>query len=54
MNTAPHIGQMIKTHVKNKRLFQSVWARMQGVDPTTVANYLKNPSMRTDTLYIIC
>lgn len=51
---APHIGNMIRKHVKEKRLFQSGWARQQGVTPKTIASYLKNPAMRTDTLFTIC
>ena len=51
---APHIGNMIKKYVKEKRLFQSGWARQQGVTPKAIAHYLKNPSMRTDTLFTIC
>ena len=54
MNTAPHIGDMLRAHVKRNRLFQSGWARQQGVHPKTIAGYLKNPAMRTDTLFAIC
>lgn len=51
---APHIGQMLKKHVRKYRLFQSGWARQQGVTPKTIATYLKNPTMRIDTLFLIC
>lgn len=51
---ALNIGQMLRKHVKKHRLFQSRWARQQGVTPKTIATYLKNPGMRVDTLFLIC
>lgn len=51
---APNIGQMLKKHVRKYRLFQSGWARQQGVTPKTIGTYLKNPTMRIDTLFLIC
>jgi hypothetical protein len=54
MTKAPHTGKMLKQFVRKNRLFQSGWARQQGVYPTTIARYLKNPTMRVDTLFTIC
>jgi hypothetical protein len=54
MKAPPLIGNMLKAHVKKNRLFQSGWARQQGVHPKTIATYLKNPTMRIDTLFTIC
>lgn len=54
MNKCPHIGLMLKKHVKAKRYFQSGWARQQGVRPGTVAGYLKGETMQVDTLFTIC
>jgi hypothetical protein len=54
METAPHIGNMLKAYVQQHRIFQSGWARQQGIKPTTVARYLKQPNMQVDTLFAIC
>jgi hypothetical protein len=54
MKAAPHTGNMLKAHVKKHRIFQSGWARQQGVTQQTIARYLKQPTMRIDTLYTIC
>jgi transcriptional regulator with XRE-family HTH domain len=51
--SAPHIGQMLRGYVKQKRISQSGWARKQGVGPKTIARYLKQPAMRIDTLFNI-
>jgi hypothetical protein len=54
MIKAPHIGNRLRQYVKQNRLFQSGWARQQGVSAKTIATYLKNPAMRVDTLFTIC
>lgn len=54
MKAAPHIGQMLRKHVKQKRIFQSGWARKQGITAKAIGNYLKRPTMRIDTLFTIC
>jgi uncharacterized protein YceH (UPF0502 family) len=54
MQEAPHIGNMLRQYVRQHRIFQSGWARERGIQPTTVARYLKQPSMRVDTLFTIC
>jgi hypothetical protein len=54
MDTAPHTGNMLKAFVQQHRIFQSGWARQQGIGPTSVARYLKQPTMRIDTLFTIC
>jgi transcriptional regulator with XRE-family HTH domain len=53
MIEAPHIGNMLKAFVKEKRIFQSGWARQMGVKQQTVANYLKSPNMQVATLFKI-
>lgn len=50
---APHIGNMLRQFITKHRFYQSSWAREAGVTPKTVAKYLKNPSMRIDTLFTI-
>jgi hypothetical protein len=50
----PRIGQLLKNHVQAHRLFQSGWARQQGVSRQAIARYLKQPTMRVDTLFVIC
>jgi hypothetical protein len=54
MNEVPHIGNMLKQYVKKHRIFQSGWARQQGVTTGAIAAYLKNPTMRVDTLFAVC
>jgi hypothetical protein len=54
MIEAPHIGNILKDFAKRNRIFQSAWARDAGLTPQTVANYLKQPSLRVDTLFAIC
>lgn len=54
MKEAPHIGNMLRKYVKEKRIFQAVWARKQGIQPKNVLAYLKRPNMRIDTLFTIC
>lgn len=54
VTAAPHIGQMLRKYIKEGRYAQSAWARRQGVGPLTVARYLKQQSMRVDTLFTIC
>jgi len=54
MVQAPHIGNMINSYVRNNRFSQAAWARRAGVKPKTVAKYLKQPSMRVDTLMAVC
>jgi Cro/C1-type HTH DNA-binding domain len=54
METAPHIGNMLRAHVKKHRIFQSGWARQQGISQQAIARYLKQPTMQVDTLYAIC
>lgn len=54
MKEAPHIGNMLRAYVKKKRIFQSGWAREQGIQPKNVLAYLKRPNMRIDTLFTIC
>jgi transcriptional regulator with XRE-family HTH domain len=51
---SPDIGKMLRAYVKSKRIYQSGWARKSGINPKTVATYLKNPTMHIDTLFTIC
>jgi len=50
----PHVGQMLRTYVKTNRLYQSGWARMQGMKPSTICNFFKKPTIPLGTLYDIC
>lgn len=49
----PHIGTMLKTYVKKKRISQAAWARAQGIRDATVMRYFKHPDMRIHTLITI-
>ena len=48
-----HTGQLLRKYVNQKRINQAGWARQQGVNATTIAQYLKNPDMRIGTLIAI-
>ena len=37
----PHIGQMLKEHAVKNRIFQSAWARQQGLNSKTIGKYFK-------------
>ncbi len=52
--TSPHIGDMLKQYVKQRRIYKAGWARHQNVQWKTVAGYLKKPSIQTKTLFAIC
>jgi DNA-binding Xre family transcriptional regulator len=54
METVPHIGNRLRQFVQQRRIFQSGWARKQGITEQTIARYLKQPTMRVDTLFAIC
>lgn len=54
MEELPHLGDMLKAHVKKYRLRQSGWARQEGLNRATVAKYLKQKDMRVGTLLSIC
>ena len=54
LNKSPEIGPRLKKYVKEKRIYQSGWARQQGISPRDVARYLKRPDMKISTLFTIC
>jgi hypothetical protein len=51
---APHIGQLLKAHIKEHRYYQSALARDLGVYPETVADFLKRPDNRLTVIWKIC
>ena len=53
MIEAPHIGKILKAHVKKYRLRQSGWARQEGLNRATVGAYLKQQDMQVGTLFDI-
>lgn len=53
MLQAPHIGKLLAAFIKKNRLYQSAWARDASISATTIAYYLKQPTMRVDTLFAI-
>jgi hypothetical protein len=53
MIEAPHIGNMVNSFIRKNKYYQSSWAREAGVSYQTVVRYLKQPTMRVDTLYAI-
>jgi hypothetical protein len=50
----PHIGQMLKKHAAKNRIFQSAWARQQGVNSKTISKYFTKETMQMGTLLNIC
>ena len=48
-----HIGRRLRKYVTEKRLFQSAWARAQGVNNVTIARYFKRETMKITTLFTI-
>lgn len=53
-STLPHIGLMLKKHIGANHLYQSAWAKDQGVHAITVSSYLKKPTIQIDTMFDIC
>lgn len=53
-NQAPHIGEILKTYRKQKRIYQSGMSRALNVYYSTVNRYFKKPSMQTTTLWNVC
>jgi len=51
---APHIGNILKAHVKKYRLRQAGWAKQDGLNRNTIADYMKQKDMRVGTLFTIC
>jgi hypothetical protein len=45
---------MLRQYVDDNRLSQAAWARRASVNSTTIAQYLKQPNMRVDTLLAVC
>lgn len=54
MKEAPHIGNMLRKYVKDRKISQAVWSRRQNIQPKNVLAYLKRPGMQIDTLFTIC
>lgn len=54
MTKAPNIGQMLKQYVDDNRLSQAAWARRANVNYSTIIKYVKQPTMRVDTLMAVC
>ncbi|MBK5214672.1 MAG: hypothetical protein JJE55_13535 [Flavobacteriaceae bacterium] len=47
----PHIGNMLRTHLKKHRLFRSVLARMLGRDYAVVLKFEKKDSLQCSLLW---
>jgi cell division protein FtsB len=54
MTKVPDIGQMLKQYVDDNRLSQAAWARRANVNYSTIVKYIKQPTMRVDTLMAVC
>ncbi len=50
----PHIGQILRKYVTERRIRQAAWGRKQGVSPRNVGKYLKRGDMQIHTLLSIC
>ena len=49
--TAPHVGQLLKNHIKQHRLHRAVLSRMLNRAYGTVYKYQQNKSMQTHILW---
>lgn len=47
----PHVGDMIATVFKNRRIRKAALSRMLGVAPSGVTGYVLRSTMQTDTLW---
>ncbi|MFC4230671.1 helix-turn-helix domain-containing protein [Parasediminibacterium paludis] len=45
---------MLRQYIDDNRLSLAAWARRANVNITTVTQYLKQPTMRVDTLMAVC
>ena len=50
----PHLGEMVKNVMQEKRISQAEVARKLGVGSSTVAHYLRQPSLHFGTLWKLC
>ena len=48
---APHVGQLLKNHIKKHRLRRGVLAGLLGRSYSTVYNYQESPSTQTHILW---
>ena len=48
---APHVGQLLKNHIRKHRLRRGVLAGILGRSYSTVYNYQESPSMQTHILW---
>jgi hypothetical protein len=53
LTEAPHIGEMLKKHCKEKRIYKAAWARHQKVNHATIFGYFKKKTMQVSTLFTI-
>ncbi len=50
----PHIGEILKAHIKKHRLPKSALARKMLRTPATIEHFLKRPSLQCAILWEIC
>jgi len=50
----PHVGEMLKKFCKEKRIYKSAWARIQGMKPATISGFIHKPEIPLSTLFNIC
>ena len=50
----PHIGAILKKHVRDNKVSQASWARKQGVKDESVIRYFKKSTMQISTVFDIC
>jgi hypothetical protein len=49
----PHIGELLKKHCKEKRIYKAAWARHQQIENKTVHGYFKKKTIQVSTLFTI-
>ncbi len=50
-NPYPHIGQLVKKVIEDKKLSQAEVARRMAVSPNSLTNYLRQPSLQFGILW---
>lgn len=51
---APHVGAILRSYVRNQRIYQAALARQIGKTSQSVALYQKQASIQTKNLWDIC
>lgn len=53
-NMAPEIGVLLKSYIKEHRIYQAALSRKLGINKSLLAYYKSQESMQTKTLWKVC